>query len=300
MSKFFRVIKEGFLGVKRHGAMSFSSASAVTMTMLIIGAFMILNANIGNIVNNVEGNVQIAVKIEASADQDEIILLQNRIERLSGVQKVEFSDKDQELELVIQSYEDEQQQRLFQMYAGENNPLRDAFLVTVINSEDIERVAHDIEAMEGIESVNYGGAATVSMIQSMEQLRRTGYIVVAALTALAILLISNTINTTINARKDEIFIMRTVGASNGFIRGPFIVEGIIIGILGAIIPVIILCGGYYWLYDYMDGVLFTNLFTLVEPLPFIEYLAGIIAGGGILVGALGSSLSVNRKLWWKR
>ena len=300
MNKIFRVFKEGFLGVKRHGAMSFSSASAVTMTLLIIGAFMVLNANLGNIVNNVEGNVQIAVKIEANVDSAGVQALQKRIEGIPEVREVTFSDKDTELELVIQSYDDEQQQNLFRMYAGENNPLRDAFLVTVTDSENIEKVAHQIEIMDGIESVNYGGAATVNMIKSMEQLRRTGYIVVIALTVLAILLISNTINTTINARKDEIFIMRTVGASNGFIRGPFIVEGVIIGILGSIIPIAVLCGGYYWLYNYLGGVLFTNLFSLVEPLPFIEYLAAVIAGGGILVGGLGSSLSVNRKLWWKR
>lgn len=298
MNRIFRVFREGFLGVKRHGAMSFSSASAVTMTLLIIGAFVLLNANLQHIVTNVEGNVQIHAKIETSVTDSGIQDLQKKIEAIPGVREVVFSSKEQELETFIASYGE--QGDLFRMYVGENNPLRNAFLIETDTGDDIEPVASQVRALDGIENVNYGGEGTITLVNSMEKIRRISYIVVAALSVIAVLLISNTINTTINARKDEIFIMRTVGASNGFIRWPFIIEGVIIGILGSIIPIGVLCGGYYYLYQLLGGNLFSTLFSLIDPKDIILYLGLGLLASGILVGSIGSFISVSKKLWWKR
>lgn len=298
MNRFFRVFREGFLGVKRHGAMSFSSASAVTMTLLIIGAFVLLNANLQHIVTNVEGNVQIHAKVETSVTDSGIQDLQKKIEAIPGVREVVFSSKEQELESFIASYGE--QGDLFRMYVGENNPLRNAFLIETNTGDDIEPVAAQIRSLDGIENVNYGGEGTITLVNSMEKIRRISYIVVGALSVIAVLLISNTINTTINARKDEIFIMRTVGASNGFIRWPFIIEGIIIGILGSIIPIGVLCGGYYYLYQLLGGNLFSSLFSLIDPKDIILYLGLGLLGAGVLVGSVGSFISVSKKLWWKR
>ncbi|MBR2684707.1 MAG: permease-like cell division protein FtsX [Erysipelotrichaceae bacterium] len=298
MNRIFRVFREGFLGVKRHGAMSFSSASAVTMTLLIIGAFVLLNANLQHIVTNVEGNVQIHAKVETRVDDSGIKDLQKKIEAIPGVREVVFSSKEQELESFIASYGE--QGDLFRMYVGENNPLRNAFLIETNTGDDIEPVATQVRALDGIENVNYGGEGTITLVNSMEKIRRISYIVVGALSVIAVLLISNTINTTINARKDEIFIMRTVGASNGFIRWPFIIEGIIIGILGSIIPIGVLCGGYYYLYQLLGGNLFSTLFSLINPKDIILYLGLGLLASGILVGSIGSFISVSKKLWWKR
>ena len=298
MNRIFRVFREGFLGVKRHGAMSFSSASAVTMTLLIIGAFVLLNANLQHIVTNVEGNVQIHAKIETSVTDSGIQDLQKKIEAIPGVREVVFSSKEQELETFIASYGE--QGDLFRMYVGENNPLRNAFLIETDTGDDIEPVASQVRALDGIENVNYGGEGTITLVNSMEKIRRISYIVVGALSVIAVLLISNTINTTINARKDEIFIMRTVGASNGFIRWPFIIEGVIIGILGSIIPIAVLCGGYYYLYQLLGGNLFSTLFSLIDPKDIILYLGLGLLGAGVLVGSIGSFISVSKKLWWKR
>ena len=298
MNRIFRVFREGFLGVKRHGAMSFSSASAVTMTLLIIGAFVLLNANLQHIVTNVEGNVQIHAKIKTSVTDSGIQDLQKKIEAIPGVREVVFSSKEQELETFIASYGE--QGDLFRMYVGENNPLRNAFLIETDTGDDIEPVASQVRALDGIENVNYGGEGTITLVNSMEKIRRISYIVVAALSVIAVLLISNTINTTINARKDEIFIMRTVGASNGFIRWPFIIEGVIIGILGSIIPIAVLCGGYYYLYQLLGGNIFSTLFSLIDPKDIILYLGLGLLGAGVLVGSIGSFISVSKKLWWKR
>ena len=113
-------------------------------------------------------------------------------------------------------------------------------------------------------------------------------------------MIQNTIKLTISARKDEITIMRNVGATNSFIRSPFVIEGIIIGVLGAIIPVGLTIWGYTILYKQTGGFIVSNMFKLVKPNPFIYYVVGILLGLGVVVGLIGSILSVNRYLRWKR
>ncbi len=298
MNRILRVLKEGFLGVKRHSQMSFSSASAVTMTLLIIGAFIILNTNIQHIAASVEQTVEIHAKIEQNVSDVEISALKLQIEHITGVKEVVFSSKDQELSYFIDSYGE--QGDLFKMYIGENNPMRNAFLVETNSGEYIEKVASEIETLDGIEKVNYGGVGTLTLLDSLDSFRNAGYIVVAALGLLAVLLIVNTIDTTIEARKDEIFIMRTVGASNGFIRWPFVIEGIVIGFLGSILPVLILSLGYLFLYKRLNGVLFTEMLSLTPPNQFLSSLVLILFGTGIFVGVLGSFIAVSKKLWWKR
>ena len=124
-------------------------------------------------------------------------------------------------------------------------------------------------------------------------------ILVIALCFLAVYLIFNTIKITIDSRQDEIFIMRNVGAFNGYIRAPFLVEGIIIAVLGAIIPVLVLCAGYYYLYDYTGGILLAVI-RLIEPIPFLLYLALALLGVGVLVGFIGSYISVSKNLRLRR
>jgi len=296
--KILRAFKEGFQGVGRHRAMSFSSASAVTMTLLIVSVFLILSMNVQQIVNSVEGSVQIHVKIDIGTTSDEIAVMQQEIEAIDGVKTVTFSSKDSELESFIEAYGD--QGELFKMYVGDKNPLRDAFLIETVNGDDIESVANQISQIANIEKVNYGGVNTLVLLDSMDSIKTGSYIVMGVLALLAVLLIANTIDTTINARWEEIFIMRTVGASNGFIRWPYIIEGMVIGVLGSLIPIIVSVGGYVYLYKLLGGFLFTHLFTLVPIYPFTLQLALILLVTGVAVGMLGSFISVTRKLRWRR
>ena len=296
--KIFRAFKEGFQGVGRHRAMSFSSASAVTMTLLIVSVFVILSMNVQQIVTSVEGSVQIHVKIDIGTTTDEIAVMQQEIEAIDGVKTVTFSSKDSELDAFIQAYGE--QGDLFKMYVGDKNPLRDAFLIETENGDDIESVANQISQLANIEKVNYGGVNTLVLLDSMESIKTGSYIVMGVLALLAVLLIANTIDTTINARWEEIFIMRTVGASNGFIRWPYIIEGMVIGALGSLIPIIVSVGGYVYLYKLLNGYLFTHLFALVPIYPFTLQLALILLVTGVAVGMVGSFISVTRKLWWRR
>ena len=156
------------------------------------------------------------------------------------------------------------------------------------------------ENNEGIYEVNYGGQSTISIVSAMALIRKVGGVLVLGLSLLAIFLIQNTIKLTITARAREIAIMRNVGATNGFIRSPFLIEGIIIGILGALVPIGLTIWAYYALYQYTGGVLISNMFHLVQPYPFVIYVSAVLLVIGVLVGLIGSYISVTRYLRWKR
>lgn len=300
LSRLFRPIKEGFFGVGRHAAMSLSSASAVTITLFIIGVFLVFTANVQSFTVNIEQSMEISVLIDYDHEQQEQIdAIGLTISEMDGVKAVKFSDKDQEFQYYIDSFEDEAEQAIFEPFR-EDNPMHHAYYVEVNDGDDLETIANQISQIEGVYEVNYGGESSVTLVNVINSVRNGGAILAAALSLLAVFLIQNTIKVTILARADEIAIMRNVGARNGFIRSPFLVEGVIIGILGAIIPILCMVFGYIYLYDTLGGVVISNMFTLIPPHPFVLYLALILLGVGSVVGLIGSLLSVNKYLRWKR
>ncbi|MBR3227791.1 MAG: ABC transporter permease, partial [Erysipelotrichaceae bacterium] len=143
------------------------------------------------------------------------------------------------------------------------------------------------------------GTNTYLLIDALEKIRIFGSILVISLSVLAVYLIYNTISITIRARDTEIWIMKNVGAKNGYIRAPFLVEGNIIGILGSIIPIIVIVVSYLYVYR-MSGGIVLGVFNLVPPYPFLLYLCLILLGIGIIVGFIGSYLSVSKLLRNKR
>lgn len=295
-----RPIKEGFSGVGRHWAMAISSAIAVTITLIIISLFIIFSYNVQNFTKNIESSMEISVMVDYNYESEEQEAeIQKQIEAVDGVKTVTYSDKDKEFQYYIDSFDDEKTKEAFEPFR-DDNPMHDAFYVEAKTGDQITDIAEKIQKIEGVSEVNYGGQSTVSMVDTLGAIRKVGSFLVAGLTILAIFLIQNTIKLTISARKDEITIMRNVGATNSFIRSPFVIEGVIIGVLGAIIPVVLTGWGYYALYQHAGGILVSNMFKLVPPIPFVYYLAGILLGLGVVVGLIGSILSVNRYLRWKR
>lgn len=300
MSRIFRPIKEGFLGVIRNLPMAISSVSSVTVTLLIMAFFLLLSVNIETITYRLEESVQIHVIIDKDILEDQINSMQNDIAFIPGVSEVVFSDKDNEFENWIANFDDPKAEEMYGAYRGEENPMRDAFIVNSQTGADIAEIANEIGLMEGIESVNYGGDISTGFIQSLETVRNFGFILVAALAVIAVFLISNTIRVSIASRGREISIMRTVGATNWFIRWPFIVEGMIIGLIGSIIPVGVTVFGYRALYNETGGFIFTKLFSLAPTLPLVFNASAILVLIGIGVGAIGSIFSVGKQLRWTR
>ena len=301
INRIWRPIKEGFLGVFRHGAMSFSAMIAVTITLIIISLFLVFTMNVGQFTTGIEQSVQISATVgydyESAQDEDRISLA---IQSIDGVDTVTYSSKADEFQYYLDSFSDEKTKEAFRPFEGENNPMHDAFYVTVRDGTKLEDVAKSIQAIEGVESVNFGGSSAITLISMLRTIRYGGGILALALSLLAIFLIHNTIKLTILARADEIAIMRNVGAKNGFIRAPFVVEGIIIGALGSVIPILLTWWGYTSAYKFTGGYLITQMFKLIPPESFLKRASILLLSIGVLVGLIGSFFSVNKYLRWKR
>lgn len=298
INRFFRHIKEGFINLFRNLAMTISSITAVTITLILVGAFFLISANVSSISDSIKSGLIIVVQIERDVNDDDIVVLKEKVENIEYVKTVEYSTKHEELEKQINQYP--QQADYYRRHEGENNPLHDIFIVEVDDADYLSSVKEQISSLKGIYNAAQGGDGVETLVLALNSVQRTGWIVVVVLSFLAMYLISNTIKSTIYAQREEIGIMRNVGASNGFIRAPYLVGGIIIGALGSVIPIALMVFGYNYLYTATGGVLMTKMFVLQPVYPFILYLSGLLLGIGVVVGFIGSFLSVTRYLRWKR
>lgn len=281
----------------RHISLTVSSVIAVTVTLLIVGVLMVVAGNISDFTDNIESDFQIQATISPGfSDDTQIEELQHQIEELDHVSSCTFSSKEEELQELI-----DENGEMFRYYEGEDrNPLYDVFRIELDDNRQISAVSDELNQIDGIVEATYGGDEITMMVSLFEALRSGGLVFVVFLALLALLLIQNTIRMTIQARNTEIAIMRSVGASNWYIRGPFILEGMYIGILGSIIPVAVIAIGYYALYESFHGVLLSSMFVMKPLWPFMAGVCAALIIGGIIVGMAGSFLAVGKYLRWKR
>ena len=292
-----RTFKEAFWGLTHHLAMAISTANAITITLVLVSVLTVLIANVSQITYDVEDDIQLYVKIEKSVEDSEIEAMQSKVSRIAGVENVEYSDADAELDRFIAAYGESG--KMYEVYR-DDNPLSRVFIVKIADGYSLADVSKQISTVEGIDSVDFGGATVEDFVKLLNGTRKVGLVFALALTLLAIFLIYNTIKITINSRKEEIGIMRLVGATNGYIRAPLVLEGIFIGILGALIPILLTIFGYQYIYTTMDGQLVSGILKLLPVFPFTLYVSGFILAMGMLVGLVGSYLSASRYLRWKR
>lgn len=289
-------IRYAWLGIKRHFLISFSAMSAVMVTLFLVGLFLIGGLSLEFFSKQVESDLAIHTVLRPDLnDPDQIEAIESQIEALPEVVRVDYSDKANELELMIL-----EKGEAFEMYRGDENPLGDAFFVYVENGEDLESVAAALETIEGVSSVAYGGTSVISLVDLIDQIRWGASIAIGLLLILSFYLIYNTIRTTIYSRADDIIIMRQVGAENSFVKRPFEIEGILISLVGGIIPYALIAYGYPKLYAALHGQLFANVFQLIEPQTIILISGFALLLSALLIGWLASYLAVNKYLKEKR
>ena len=286
--------KTALQNIWRNGVMSFSSIFAVTITLVLIGVIGVLALNIQDMSLNIEEGVRIYVKLDRDIDSAAEQAVGEQIKAIKDVKTVTFFTKDQELDKLIEK-QGEDGAQLFESYR-EDNPLGAAYEVEAKDASKLASISKKIKDISGVKTVNYGGESTQDMVKTLQTIQTGGTIFIIGLAIVALFMIANTIKITITARQTEISIMRMVGASNWYIRIPFMLEGMLIGLLGAIIPIIVLVYGYGMIYDYAGGMLMSAMLALKEPMPFIRDFSLILAGLGAGVGLIGSFVSIRRFL----
>lgn len=291
-------IKTAFKNIFRHVGMTFSASIAVTITLILISVFMLMAFNISNFTHTIEDQVTIRASIDKIVKEDQQKALLSEIEKIQHVKKVTFSSGNEELDAYKKEYTEDQS--LFSMYEGKSNPIRNTFIIEVDEAKNVSGVSDQITKLKGIVDAKFGGSGTSDMIRGFSSIRSGGFIFIAFLVIVAIFLISNTIKMSIYTRKGEIAIMRFVGASNWCVKFPMMLEGMLIGVIGSVIPIVLTVVGYQYIFTQMDGALLTNMLMLTSVFPLTIQISLFLLGIGVVVGLLGSFLSTTKYLRWKR
>jgi len=283
-------MRESVKSIRRNSWMTFASVSAVTVTLLLVGVFIVIMMNLNQLADNIENDVEIKVVADSAADEAAIKELVEKVRSTEGILEVVFSSRDEELDKMIISFGDE-----LSLYK-QSNPLGDALYVKAKDPQQTAAIAKKIDTYDYTYEVIYGEEKVEKLFKVLNTSRNIGLVLILALLFTAMFLISNTIRITIVARRTEIEIMKLVGATNNFVRIPFLLEGIWLGILGAIAPMLIISISYFKLYEYWEPKLQGELFQLLNTMPFIYQLNGIILFMGIFIGVWGSFMSVRKFL----
>ena len=306
--RFFRHLWQSIKNLKRNGWMTVAAVSSVTITLILVGIFAAFLLNTEKLASGIEKNVQINTYLQVdskdnvksyvdSNDANKTVnnpdyhKVYDQIKKIEHVKSITFSSKDEQLEKLKKPMGDD-----WNLFDGDSNPLFDVYIVQTSSPSEVKTVAKAIGKISGVDSVAYGGTDTDRIFGLANFVRTWGLAGTGLLVLVAIFLNSNTIRITILSRRNEIQIMRLVGAKNGYIRTPFFFEGAWVGLIGAIIPAVVVGYLYIFAFEQFNPNLAAQNLSLYEPSPFIFYLIGAMFIVGILIGALGSILSMRRFL----
>jgi len=291
INNFAYLIKEGIRGIFLHGFMSFAAVCVTVACLLIVGSFSCLTYNVSLMVEDLNKTNEILVYIDEDLSEAEARSIETQIRGLSNIYSAKFVSREEALEQFIADHEGES------AFAGvEASDLRHRVVVTLENNDKMEQTVTQIERIQGVAKINAAFELAEGFATIEEVLSVASVVVIFVLIVVSLLIISNTVKMAMHDRENEIAIMKMVGATNGFIRLPYVVEGFTLGMLGASAAF-----GLEWLlYDWVRGELERadawNMFSFV---PFEELLIPMVlifAFAGLFVGIVGSWTSIRKFL----
>ena len=290
-NNFGYLLKEGIRGIFLHGFMSFAAVCVTVACLVIIGSFSVLLYNLNIMVAEVEQDAEILVYIDVSFTEAEAKSVGSKINMIENVHQATFVSRQQALEEFVAKQGDES---AFQGIQAD--VLRDRFLVTLEDNNKMKETVPMIEAVSGVAEVNapYRVAEAFATIQHI--LRIVSAAVIALLLVVSLLIISNTVKLAMYDRRDEIAIMKMVGATNSFIRFPFVVEGFLLGMFGAAVAFFLEWGLYNAMVGWIASV---DALNLLQFVPFMELIWPMVAtfgAAGLFVGIFGSFTSIRKFL----
>jgi len=278
--------------------MSLASIGSVTAVLLVLGLSLVLIVNVNSIAEYVESSVEIKVFLIDELDSSQVETIGAKIKQLEGIKEITFESKEQALEKYKKQLGNNN--NLLEGLEGENNPLPSSYIVKVEDPNTIGDTAGKISAFEGVEEVTYGKDVVDRLLKSTYMIRIVGSILIGILALISIFIISNTIKLTVAARRKEINIMKFVGATDGFIRLPFVIEGLVLGLIGAVLSSGMLVALYNYFYSIM-GRNFGSFFILVSSslAPFNQTMYNtslVLLAVGVFIGIIGSAVSLRKFL----
>jgi len=285
--------KEGILGIWENRLMSLASIGTIVLCLIILGVSFTLASNVDYILSQIESNVGITAYIDDSVKEDEITTLKTKLEAIPNVSGVTYVSKD---DAFLTFTDDSNLENIMKQFE-KDNPLPASFEITMVDLEEQERVIESLEQYDELE-ISYFQAEAPMLVQLNDSIRYISMIIIISLILVGIILMSNTIKLTVYIRRREINIMKYIGATDWFIRAPFIIEGISIGLIGGIIPIFALWGAYSWVLKVVNSR-FTVMIESIKLQSTADILSAftpmsLIIGVGI--GAIGSIISIRKHL----
>ncbi len=286
LNYFFR---ETVKSLFRNRFMAIASVLTVTLSMFILGIFLSAVLNINHMASYLENQVEMTVYLKDGLKTQQVMTVGSRLKSLSGLKEIAFTDKDQAME----EFRNRMGEQAGLLDSINGNPLPASYQTSFNSPDELKMAVNIVRNYSEVEEVQYGQDVIEQLYRIAKVIRISGIILILFLAAAELFIISNTIRLTVFARRREIQIMKYVGATNGFIRWPFLFEGMIIGLIGSTIASILLCLGYNLILEEMTeaGLVF---FSLIPFWPFMPYVSLFILASGIIIGALGSAISLRK------
>ena len=290
------LIGEGFRNFFKNKKSTGASLMIMCATMLIFGLFFLIGQNVNYMLKEIESEQGMQVFMIKDATEEQIKTLGEQIQDLDYVAKTEFVSKEEAYNIMKEKYSE--YSRFLEGYTVEKNPFKVSYVVTLTDLEKSEEVRTQIEQLENVNNIEMRDRTINALVSIANGVRWVSLGILILLIVISIFIIANTIKLTVHARRKEISIMKYVGATNGFIRWPFIIEGIIIGVVSAMISILVLGLGYNFVINKIMESSVTSMIN-ITLLPFAEIFELVIVvylGLGIGIGALGSIISMRKYL----
>ena len=295
-SIFGYLIGEGFRNFFKNKKSTAASLIIMCATMFIFGIFFLIGENVNYIIEQVQSNqaMQVFINPEATAEQEQE--LEGKIKELPYINTIEYVSQEQALN-AVKSWLGEDSS-ILDAYSGEDNPFKASYVITLTDLTKSDEIEEQIQTFENVSKVTVGIETINKLVDIANGIRTATGVILVLLILISIFIIANTIKLTVHARRKEISIMKYVGATNGFIRWPFIVEGILIGVISALITVVILGFAYNFVADQISSseTMTTMGYNLLTYSNVLSMLFTVYIIMGIGIGAIGSAISMRKYL----
>lgn len=274
--------------------MGLASIGSISAVLIILGVVLILILSINNLVLEVKTKFdEVQVYLELDMEAKDMESIEESIKSIEGVLSAVFRSKEQGLEIMKEEWEGDS----YLLDGLEENPLQDSYIIQLKDIKYADKVVKEIKSIKGVEDVKYYKDIIDKLMVIANYIRLGGIIVIGVLVLVSVFIISNTVKITVASRRREINIMKYVGATNGYIRGPFIIEGVLFGFIGAVVSIIMINYGYEYFFKSVSDKLYVLLTVyLVSPALLVKDVTIMFTVIGVGIGALGSILSLKRFL----
>ncbi len=285
-------IKQGFKNIKTHRLVSLASVGIVAASLLLLGIFLLLEMNLESVLTQLQDQYEINVYLEETITNPRREELETALEKIDGIKELRYCSRDERLRNVKENAYQGKEYLLEDFET--DNPLRDSYIITLEDIEQATLVAEKAERLRGVDEVTNMPELTNKIERFADGAERIGFWMMLLFALAAVFIISNTIRMGMAARSQEIEIMHFVGASPSYVRGPFLVEGLILGLIGALLASGVILWGYSVAAEAVQNAIPTEILKVVNPWTAAKVMLPCFLVLGVGIGLFGSGFSVHK------